>query len=134
MLLYIVPVYHSPTLKLYFQIFVSKILADIFLSRKRNGKVYREKNLNYICVDRDISGFITDVLRSRVVTLVLKIYFTIIMYPDCSSTQICLIHAARVFLELTQLDVCVVQFSICARHLYCPAIIWARLLCFPAIF
>jgi hypothetical protein len=36
------------------------------------------------------------------------------MYPDCSSTQICLIHAARVFLELTQLDVCVVQFSIWA--------------------
>jgi hypothetical protein len=48
---------------------------------------------------------ITAVLRSRVVTLVLKIYFTIIMYPDCSSTQICLIHATSVFLELTQLDV-----------------------------
>jgi hypothetical protein len=46
--------------------------------------------MNYICVDRDVSGLITDVLRSRVVTLVLKIYFTIIMYPDCSSTQICL--------------------------------------------
>jgi hypothetical protein len=38
LLLYIVPVYNSPTLKLYFQIFVSNIPADIFLSRKRNGK------------------------------------------------------------------------------------------------
>jgi hypothetical protein len=58
----------------------------------------------------------------------------IIMHPYCSSTQICLIRAASVFLELTQLDVCIVQFSIWARHLYCAAIIWARHLCFPAIF
>ena len=105
LLLYIVPVYHSPTLKSYLQIVVST--KPVFHMCKQ-----RCKCSHYCCF-----------LYIRVVTLVLKIYFTIKMYSDCSSTQICLIHAANVFLELTHLEVCVVQLSIWARHLHCPAII-----------